>query len=331
VLFVTGRCNAACGHCFSAGVLDKGEELRLEEYAQVAASMGPLVQVVFSGGEPFLRGDLPEIAALFYSLCRPAVFSVPTNGASPESILEAAGRMAQACPKARFNFLVSLDGLSSVHDRLRGRTGLFDSALETLRGLQRLSLSEKNVRALASTAVLAENLEAIEPLSGFLSREFGPEGPLQVLQLDERAQCALYREEGLLERARAVLERSSRARRLSGPVRRGLARMFIDGPNRWVLERTAPARRPVSCGAGQRSVVILPDGSVFPCEPFAFSSLGGGGRAPKLRDFQWDMQAVLGSCAYRQMAREVRCCARPCAWSCAGSLDLLYSPWRRAF
>src|SRR5687767_12696156 len=82
-VFVTGQCNLRCRHCFhhkevAAGV--SGPSLaQLGALADSAARMGPLLWVSFGGGEPFLRADLPQIAAAFarHGLRH---LAIPTNG-----------------------------------------------------------------------------------------------------------------------------------------------------------------------------------------------------------------------------------------------------------
>jgi len=64
-LFVTGRCNARCRHCFhwkevAAGVAGPSLE-QVQSLADSAARLGPLLWVSFGGGEPTSRA---EVAAM---------------------------------------------------------------------------------------------------------------------------------------------------------------------------------------------------------------------------------------------------------------------------
>ena len=58
--FVTSVCNARCAHCFYPINAGKNE-LSLEELDRFAATLPPIRLLLISGGEPFLRRDLPEI------------------------------------------------------------------------------------------------------------------------------------------------------------------------------------------------------------------------------------------------------------------------------
>ena len=65
--FVTSKCNARCEFCFNLENIvnwkaRQKDELTLEEVQKVTASFGRLPYVTFSGGEPFARTDLAEVA-----------------------------------------------------------------------------------------------------------------------------------------------------------------------------------------------------------------------------------------------------------------------------
>ena len=79
-LFVTGGCDSACRACFNWRNLNRGEDLTFGEIERVSAFLRRLLWLHLSGGEPFLRDDLPEICRLFRVDNRAAYLAVPTNG-----------------------------------------------------------------------------------------------------------------------------------------------------------------------------------------------------------------------------------------------------------
>ncbi|TAJ16590.1 MAG: radical SAM protein, partial [Planctomycetota bacterium] len=110
-LFVTGACNLRCRHCFHfKEVADSvpGPELeQVRALAESCARLGPLVWVSFGGGEPFLRRDLPELAAAFaqHGLRH---LAIPTNGLVER--MEASVRaILAACPDLFLSVAVSFD------------------------------------------------------------------------------------------------------------------------------------------------------------------------------------------------------------------------------
>src|SRR5260370_14183920 len=63
IIGLTYDCNSFCRTCFNWEQLRKNKEheLSLEELQRTFASLGDLLFIVMSGGEPFLRRDLPEV------------------------------------------------------------------------------------------------------------------------------------------------------------------------------------------------------------------------------------------------------------------------------
>lgn len=128
---VCNRCNARCGMCDS-WKLERGVELTPEQVGTVFGKLGNLDIVRLSGGEPFLRTDLLEVAEAVMGASSPGVLHITTNGSFPERI-EALAR-AFSKPR-RLRFMVSFDGLQAEHDRNRGKRVTFDRAVDTVRRL----------------------------------------------------------------------------------------------------------------------------------------------------------------------------------------------------
>ena len=121
---VTYRCNARCGMCDSWR-MKPGAELTPDDVARVFRSIGPLEVVRLTGGEPFLREDLPEVARAVWGESRPPVLHITTNGSFPETF---------PAP-ASLRFMVSFDGQEEEHDRSRGRDVTYAKARETVAAL----------------------------------------------------------------------------------------------------------------------------------------------------------------------------------------------------
>ena len=95
ILFVTERCNAKCKHCFVGcdEVTAKRTEMTLDEYEKTSRHMGNLLYLLPTGGEPFLRGDLPEIIGVFYRNNRLRNVGIPTNGSLTGKVAESVSRI----------------------------------------------------------------------------------------------------------------------------------------------------------------------------------------------------------------------------------------------
>lgn len=118
---VTGTCNATCAHCsfFSASKKESRPELSLQQAKGVIKDAQELgVSVInFTGGEPLMRADLPEIvASVDKDLATTVLF---TNGWYLEE------RCAELKKAGLDSVYVSLDSSDPAeHDRLRGLPGL---------------------------------------------------------------------------------------------------------------------------------------------------------------------------------------------------------------
>ena len=122
---MTRRCNLKCVHCYAQAETDKGIDPISTAQAKVLiddlASYGAPV-MLFSGGEPTIRKDLPELASYATQKGMRAVIS--TNG----TLIDRA--MAKELKAVGLSYVgVSLDGGEDVHDHFRGVKGAFRRAL----------------------------------------------------------------------------------------------------------------------------------------------------------------------------------------------------------
>ena len=126
---MTRRCNLKCIHCYSSSrniryrnelTTDEGKKL----ISDLAAFGSPVI--LFSGGEPLMREDLPELVKFAVDRGMRAVIS--TNG----TLLTK--KTAEILKKTGISYAgVSLDGMQKSHDRFRGVEGAFDMTLKGIR------------------------------------------------------------------------------------------------------------------------------------------------------------------------------------------------------
>ncbi|MCK4818704.1 hypothetical protein KA005_23230 [bacterium] len=119
----------------------RNNELSPKEFSEILDD--PLFSNVryvgVSGGEPTLRNDLPEIFEVLVKKS-PRILGVGiiTNAIQENQVIGRISRAAVICSKAGlpFNIMVSLDGIGPIHDRIRGHSGNFDSAMSVIRYFQ---------------------------------------------------------------------------------------------------------------------------------------------------------------------------------------------------
>ena len=122
----TRRCNLKCVHCYAHATAGKAPvEMTTEQGKALIKDLAEFGSPVmlFSGGEPLMREDLPELADYAVQNGMRAVIS--TNGTLITK------EMAQTLKKVGLSYVgVSLDGMEAVHDKFRGVKGAFKKALE---------------------------------------------------------------------------------------------------------------------------------------------------------------------------------------------------------
>ncbi|MDR1395520.1 MAG: radical SAM protein [Deltaproteobacteria bacterium] len=161
----TAACNLACRHCRAEAEENaRPDEMDHEQGRTLLAQLAqwqPKPMVILSGGEPLLRPDIMELAALGTSLGLRMLLS--TNGTLLTPPLAA---QIQKAGVARVS--VSLDGAGAgEHDEFRGVPGAFDSLC---RGTA--VLREAGVPFQINTTVTAGNLKNLAAVSA-LAEELG--------------------------------------------------------------------------------------------------------------------------------------------------------------
>ena len=126
----TKLCNLSCRHCYSrsASHLSVEDELSTDQakalIADLAGYGSPVI--LFSGGEPMLRQDIPELAKFAVTKGLRAVIS--TNGTLIDDSISA------KLKDAGISYVgISLDGTENINDKFRGKKGAFSAAMSGLK------------------------------------------------------------------------------------------------------------------------------------------------------------------------------------------------------
>lgn len=126
---MTKACNLKCQHCYAHATagpapseLTTAQAIEMiDDLAQYGAPV-----ILFSGGEPLMRPDLPELAR--YAVAKGMRAVISTNGTLITS------DKAKELKDIGLSYVgVSLDGMQPMHDKFRGVPGAFDEALAGIR------------------------------------------------------------------------------------------------------------------------------------------------------------------------------------------------------
>lgn len=265
VVAVNGVCNARCRMC---GIWHT-ESAPLLQAAAIDALPRTLRDLNLSGGEPFLREDLGDLARAARRRLPGARIVVSTNGFLTERVLRTAASWQR--DSQRIGIAVSVDGIGPMHDRVRGVPGAFRRVLATLRGLRALRYRPRAV-AFTVTHDNARHLWAVHRLA---------------VRLGARFSCTLANDSPHYFQIEGQGDHRAEAPVLAGQVARvARSELAAWSPRRWarayylalLLETARSGRRPLPCRAGRDFFYADWTGTVYPCNllPIPLGRLGAG-------------------------------------------------------
>ncbi len=331
---VTAACQSRCKTCQIGAMFcqDKSradKDLALEEIEKVFASMHPVYFFNMSGGEPFLRKDLPEIVELACKYLKPRVVHTPTNAILTERIIENTEKII--CIVRKYDESVpvtvkpSIDGVGELHDEIRGVKGNFDCLLRTIEGLKELEDKYDNFHLELGTVISNFNIDHLEEIEDFV-HSLGVES-----YRNEVAECrteffnlndnitppAEVYQRLIKDFARKVEENISTKKSLTKTTE-ALRVVYYDIAVKILEEK----RQVIPCYAGVSNVHINYDGGIWPCCVLGYEKEMGN-----LRDYDYDFQRLWHSEKADEVRKYIRNknCACPLA-NQAYSNELMHLP-----
>jgi MoaA/NifB/PqqE/SkfB family radical SAM enzyme len=294
------RCNSRCKTC-NVWLLPN-DDLELSEWDRVFASLGDAPYwFTFSGGEPTLRKDLPDMVASAYRHCRPGIINIPTNGIQDKIIPGRVERVLQAAPDSEVIINLSLDGVGLKHDEVRGVRSNWDHAMSTYAALKELKTRYSHLTVGIHTVISNFNVDSFPELCAFVQRELKPDSYIteiaeERVELDTVGLGITPTVERYTVAIDALLE-SMRDQKLTGvaEVTQAFRRQYYELVKRTLREQ----RQVIPCMAGVASAQIAPNGDVWTCCIRA-ESMGN------LREHDYDFGAVWRTGKAAQLRRSIK-------------------------
>jgi MoaA/NifB/PqqE/SkfB family radical SAM enzyme len=259
---VTFRCDSRCQMCNIWQNPPDTPELSLEKIDEIFASrlFKNVEDVVLHGGEPFLRGDIHDIYKIIIkSFSKLKNIMLSTNGLNPK-VIEARLQeiLAVQRPKSlRLTLSISIDGMKSAHEAIRGVQGSFGLALETLQIMKRYQ-KKSPFQIEIITVIQPQNLNDLEAVKQ-LARENDVGINFQPLMID-----AFYANSMSDQRLRFSEDQMLAYRRFIGSslFSQNIARSLY-----WrnYLEMMEGGKRTLPCAYDRYVFSLYPTGEVLPC------------------------------------------------------------------
>lgn len=324
VYFITSHCNLKCAHCFYWEELNKNKnELTREEVINIAKSLSGLMSVSLTGGEPFLREDLPELAQAFVAHSGIKNVQINSNGMQPEKVRDITEKILSLCKGRRVTIGISLDGLEKTHNEIRGNSKSFQCAINTFRHIKELKKKYNNLHLGSITTVSARNQHELLPLLQFIHNELDPDGiGINLIRGVPRATLAkdgldIHRYFQFGEEKRRLMVRKLKKEGAPFLDRVLLARESLSYD---LISKIYVSQKPVTpCYAGSLLAVMYEEGDVYPCEMLS-KKMGN------IRDSGLDFRKLWSSERAKEVRRFIQQGRCVCTYECAmTSINTLFN------
>ena len=283
-VIVTYRCNARCTMCNRYKCPSKpDEEISLETIKKLPK----MYFTNITGGEPFIREDLPEIVRELYKKSDRIVIS--TNGFFTDRII----KLCEEFPNVGIR--ISIEGLEETNNKIRGLDDGFNKGYSTLKKLVEMKHPDVGFGMTVQDAN-AKDLVSLYDLSNELDMEF--------------ATASLHNSFYFVEAKNIIKDRMMVAKEFEDLVNKLL---HSNSPKKWfrayfnhgLINYIFGQKRLLPCDMAFDTFFIDPYGDVMPCNGTKDKQVMGN-----LNDCTWD--ELWNSEQAEKVRNVVRHCDRNC-------------------
>ncbi|MEW5725967.1 MAG: radical SAM protein, partial [Thermodesulfobacteriota bacterium] len=269
-LELTQYCMGRCVMCNIWRVSGRAPDLPARDWITLLSSpaLAGLREIDITGGEPFLRKDLPALIEAITGLKKKHLtrlrgVAITTNGFLTTRVLKNTPQMARRLAEEGLDlvFAVALDAIGPLHDRIRRVKDAWKKVQATLEGLHLLRPSFPNLIVGLKTTVLPQNLGELEAIA-----DYADENGLFTIISPCLFTPNRYKNAELQDELA-----------FSPQDRQRLAEFYRKDRFKWsyhrevMLEYLAQGRISRKCTAGFNYYFVCATGEVFPCPLIDFS------------------------------------------------------------
>ncbi len=302
-VIVTYRCNARCTMCNRYKAPSKPEE---ELSIETIKKLPRMYFTNITGGEPFIREDLPEIVRELYKKSDRIVIS--TNGFFTDRII----KLCEEFPNVGIR--ISIEGLEKTNNEIRGLEDGFNKGYSTLKKLVELKHPDVGFGMTVQDSN-AKDLVALYDLSNELNMEF--------------ATASLHNSFYFVEAKNIIHDRLMVAKEFENLVNKLLE---SNSPKKWfrayfnhgLINYIFGQKRLLPCDMAFDTFFIDPYGDVMPCNGTKEKEVMGN-----LNNQTWD--ELWNSEQAEKVRNKVRHCNRQC-WMIGSVSPAMHKYiWKPAF
>jgi len=302
-VFVTARCGLNCGHCFYREELQNGDikdEFALDEYDRFTSKLPSFPKLIITGGEPFLRADLKDIARLFYENRSAArQITIPTAGAHTDRIVDLVESLLGPRPDLILEIQLSIDGVGPQHDEIRGK-GAWDKLMRTYQALKPIQDRNAGLRIRFNYTFSRVTQDWFEGTWNFVTRELGnPHFDMVLVRratIEDKFWGAVDIEK--YRQATTLLQQRELEKAGDSTFKKLLAQRVV--VEREIIAEHHQGRRVMgNCQAGTLTAIVSEKGEVRPCE--ILDTVFGN-----VRDTDYDLLALWNNDVAQRHRKHIR-------------------------
>tara|TARA_B100001123_G_C15292624_1_gene1017976 strand:+ start:1229 stop:2317 length:1089 start_codon:yes stop_codon:yes gene_type:complete len=320
IFYVTNRCNFRCNFCFYRDEIDKGlkpDELTLDEIKKFSKSIGPLMQLSLTGGEPFLRKEFTEIADILITNTNPQYVTIPTNGSLGRRIKEFYEYMLPKFPKTFFRHVYSIEGIGHKHDQLREVKGSYDKIIKSFNEVTYLRKKYNNFIIDSNSVFTKDSEDSLLKTIKHLKENFSFDN-LSVTYArgkipDENLKNVAKNKYVMINDYIESIERNKETRLFSNIIR-GVSTVSRDH----VMKVAFDDQFVTPCVAGKKLIIVSETGDVMPCE-ILDDKIGN------LKNFNYNLKEILKSNESKKINKWIKDTKCKCTFECATAASVVWN------
>jgi MoaA/NifB/PqqE/SkfB family radical SAM enzyme len=325
VHFITNRCNARCSFCFIDFDNKKTfqNELNLDQIDKLTKNLGSsLINVSFTGGEPFGRKDIVEIAKSYIKNSTIESIYITTNGSLPKRVENFIEEINKFDDSIELNFQISIDHFPERHDKIRKIKGLFEQAIKTYKLIRNFNI--KNVNSSVAITVSKENCNEIKEIHDYLYNECDVKYLKAILVRDEGVYKTDDKNKNDISKAYdwltiKIIENQNihngnyNNHSLQGKIHNQKDLIAIK-----LIKQTVKENKFISpCHASSLFGVITAQGDVYPCEILEDKKIGS------LLDYDMNFMSLWNSKINKDLRKSIIKDKCFCTYECGMSFNIL--------
>mgnify|MGYP001826642540 FL=1 len=175
-LEITHECIARCIMCNIWQIPRDVPNLPADQWVKLLSSdlFADLRELDITGGEPFIKKDLPDLFAGICELKKTSLkalksIAVTTNGLLTEQVLTHTEKILPKLKKKNLELVMvcAMDAVGNIHDKIRNYKNAWSKVNETIEGLVKLKEKHPNLIIGLKTTILPINIDELEKIARY--------------------------------------------------------------------------------------------------------------------------------------------------------------------